>query len=132
MKILVDTCGWIEWLTDGQLRKQYEPYFNKLNSMIAPTSVQFELYKWVARKKGIQQALETIALTEQAEIIPLSTSIALSAADFSAEHKLSFAYAIIYASAQFHKASLITSDDHFKGLSDVIFIEKKIRRSLLL
>lgn len=125
MKILVDTCGWIEWLTDGQLREQYEPSFNQLNSMIVPTSVQFELYKWVVRKKGVQQALEAIALTEQAEIIPLSTSIALSAADFSAEHKLSFADAIIYASAQFHKATLVTSDDHFKGLSGVVFIEKR-------
>jgi predicted nucleic acid-binding protein len=93
--------------------------------MIVPTSVQFELYKWVVRKQGIQPALEAIALTEQAKVIPLSINIALSAADFSAEHKLSFADAIIYASSQFHKAPLITSDDHFKGLSDVVYFEKK-------
>ena len=122
--ILVDTCGWIEWLTNGVLSEQYESYFNQVDSMIVPTSIQFELYKWVARKKSIQYALEAIALTEQAQVIPLSTSIALSAADFSAEHKLSFADAIIYATAQHYHAKLITSDDHFKNLSDVVYFKK--------
>ena len=82
--ILVDTCGWIEWLTNGVLSSQYEPYFNQVDSMLVPTSLQFELYKWVTRKKGIQPALEAIALTEQARVIPLSTAIALAAADISA------------------------------------------------
>jgi predicted nucleic acid-binding protein len=122
--ILVDTCGWIEWLTNGVLSSQYEPYFNQVDSMLVPTSVQFELYKWVTRKKGIQPALEAIALTEQARVVPLSTGIALAAADFTAEHKLSFADSIIYASAQFHQAELITSDNHFKGLPDVRYFEK--------
>ena len=122
--ILVDTCGWIEWLTNGVLSSQYEPYFNQVDSMLVPTSLQFELYKWVTRKKGIQPALEAIALTEQARVIPLSTAIALAAADISAEHKLSFADSIIYATAQFHQAELMTSDNHFKGLPDVGYFEK--------
>ncbi len=122
--ILVDTCGWIEWLTDGELSEQYAPYFKQINTMIVPTSVQFELYKWVVRKKSIYQALESIALTEQANVVPLSTPIALLAADLSAEYKLSFADSIIYASTQFHKATLITSDDHFKNLADVVYFEK--------
>ncbi len=78
--ILVDTCGWIEWLTDGNLADQYEPCFEDVTQSIVPTSVQFELYKWVARKEGEQRALEAVALTEQALVVPLSTSIALLAA----------------------------------------------------
>ena len=61
--VLVDTCGWIEWLTNGQLSDRYEPFFYQVDSMIVPTSVQFELYKWVVRVSTIQQALKTIALT---------------------------------------------------------------------
>ena len=72
-----------------------------------PTSVQFELYKWVARKQNVQTALEAVALTEQAEVVPLSTAIALQAADSSAEYSLSFADSIIYATARFHNARLI-------------------------
>jgi len=64
--ILVDTCGWIEWLTNGPLCSKYEAYFDHVESMIVPTSVQFELYKWVARQKGVQPDQEshpTIFLT---------------------------------------------------------------------
>lgn len=122
---LIDTCGWIEWLTNGTISHQYETYFKQVDSMIVPTSIQYELYKWVTRNSGTQQALETIALTEQAKVIPLTTAIALSAADFSAEYKLSFADAIIYATAQFCQAELITSDNHFEELPEVVYFQKR-------
>lgn len=122
--VLVDTCGWIEWLTGGTLSDSYEPYFNRIAAMIVPTSVQYELYKWVAREKGIQLALEAVALTEQATVVPLSSAIALSAADFSMEHNLSFADSIIYATARFYQAELITSGDHFQGLPTVQYFPK--------
>ena len=48
--VLVDTCGWIEWLTGGTLSDSYEPYFDHIAAMIVPTSVQYELYKWVVRE----------------------------------------------------------------------------------
>jgi predicted nucleic acid-binding protein len=92
--ILIDTCGWIEWLTDGQLCAQFEPYFGQIKSVIVPTSVQYELYKWTARKRDIQTALEAVAMTEQGRVAPLSTAIALLAADLSTEYALSFADAI--------------------------------------
>ena len=123
--MLVDTCGWIEWLTAGYLVKKYEPFFGHIETMLVPTSVQFELYKWVKREHNVQKALEVIALTEQATVIPLTTGIALSAADFATQNKLSFADAIIYATAQFHEVKLITSDDHFEYLPDVVFFRKK-------
>ncbi len=123
-KILVDTCGWIEWLTDGVLSDKYEHYLKTIERVIVPTSVQFELYKWVSKQRSTQAAIEVVALTEQAQVIALSTPIALLAADLANEHKLSFADSIIYASSQFHQAELITSDSHFKNLQDVIYFEK--------
>ena len=124
--MLVDTCGWIEWLTAGSLAKKYEPFLSQIEAVLVPTSVQFELYKWVKREHDVQKALEVIALTEQANVIPLTTGIALSAADFATQHKLSFADAIIYATAQFHEAELVTSDDHFEDLPDVVFFRKTL------
>lgn len=26
MKVVVDTCGWIEWLTDDELADKFAPY----------------------------------------------------------------------------------------------------------
>jgi predicted nucleic acid-binding protein len=122
--VLVDTCGWIEWLTNGALADKYEPYFNNIESMLVPTSVQFELYKWVARNYTVQLALEAIALTEQALVMPLTTKIALLAADLAIEHKLSFADSIIYATAQSHAADLATSDEHFSHLQAIVYFKK--------
>lgn len=121
---LIDTCGWIEWLTDGSLSEEYKPYFSHIETIIVPTSVQYELYKWVTRQASLQQALEAIAITEQARIITLTTSISLSAADISTQYQLSFADAIIYATAQFYQAELITSDSHFKNLQGVKYFKK--------
>jgi predicted nucleic acid-binding protein len=123
--MVLDTCGWIEWLADGPLCAQFEPYFSQIESLIVPTSVQYELYKWTARKRDIQTALEAAAMTEQGSVAPLTTAIALLAADLSAEYALSFADSIIYATARFHDALLVTSDAHFEGLPGVKLFSKQ-------
>lgn len=125
MAYVVDTCGWIEWLTDGILAEKFSPYLDSLGELYVPTSIQFELYKWVKREASEEQALEVIALTEQGVVTPLDTAISLAAAEFSARYKLSFADAIIYATAQQMSVKLVTSDDHFEGLPDVIYFSKK-------
>ena len=125
MVCLVDTCGWIEWLTDGLLADVFEPYLNDPAELIIPTTLQFELYKWAKREKGEIEALEVIALTEQGWVIPLTTRLSLYAADMALQHRLSFADAIIYASARQFDVQLITADDHFKDLPEVIFFSKK-------
>lgn len=125
MAFLVDTCGWIEWLIDGALANAFEPYLETPAELIIPTTLQFELYKWAKREKGEVPALETVALTEQGQVIALNTSLSLYAADLALQHKLSFADAIIYATAQYCDAPLITADDHFEGLQGVVYFSKK-------
>ena len=125
MPVLVDTCGWIEWLTDGPLAERYRPYFADAPSLLVPTCLQFELYKWAKRERGEAVALEAVALTEQAQVVPLTTAIALHAADLALQHRLSFADALIFATASQHQATLVTSDEHFAGLPGVVFFEKR-------
>lgn len=122
---VIDTCGWIEWLTDGVLVTDYEPWLTDLSQVYVPTSIQYELYKWVKREHSEVTALEVIALTEQGITVSLDTSISLLAADLAVTHNLSFADSIIYATAQQMDVQLITSDSHFEGLSDVIYFNKQ-------
>ncbi|MGZ5054973.1 MAG: PIN domain-containing protein [Methylobacter sp.] len=125
MAALVDTCGWIEWLTDGQLADAFAPYLADPAELIVPTTLQFELYKWAKRERSEVEALDVIALTEQGRILPLTTRLALYAADLALQHQLSFADAIIYTSARMVDLPLITADDHFKDLPEVIYFSKK-------
>jgi predicted nucleic acid-binding protein len=122
---LVDTCGWIEWLTNSQLADAFAPYLADPAELIIPTTLQFELYKWAKREKSEVEALEVIALTEQGQVLPLTTRLSLYAADLALQHRLSFADAIIYASARLSDVPLITADDHFKDLPEVIYFSKK-------
>ena len=124
MTVLVDTCGWIEWLVDGELAERFAPHLLDVEAVVVPTAIQFELYKWVKRERDEVAALEVIGLTEQCRVVPLDTSTALLAADLALEHQLSFADALIYATAQTHEATLVTADDHFEGLAQVEFYQK--------
>jgi predicted nucleic acid-binding protein len=121
---LVDTCGWIEWLTDGPLAATFEPRLLQRGQLVVPTAVQFELYKWVKREHDESRALEVVALTDQAEVVALTSTIALMAGDLALTHSLSFADALIYATALHHGVALVTCDDHFAGLAGVIFHSK--------
>ena len=103
---LVDTCGWIEWLTGGALADSFAPYMRDPADMVVPTTVQYELYKWVKRESDETTAHDTIALADNSLIVPLTTEIALMAADLTLLHKLAFADAVIYASARKHKVEL--------------------------
>ena len=123
-QFLIDTCGWIEWLTNGILVDKFKPYFKQPSNIIVPTILQYELYKWVCREQNETEAQSIIAVTEQSQVIPLDTSLALSAAKFASQHQLSVADAIIYATAKLKKAELITSDNHFLNLPDVCYFSK--------
>ena len=123
--ILVDTGGWIEWLTEGALADSFASYMKDPAELLVPTTVQYELYKWVKRESDENTALDTIALAEDSLVVPLSTDIALVAADLTLSHKLAFADAVIYASARKYNVELVTSDDHFEGLPGVTYFPKK-------
>lgn len=122
--VLVDTCGWIEWLTDSPLAETYAPYLDAADDLLVPTLVQHELYKWLSRERDTPSALSAIAATRSAKVLPLDTSLALLAADVAREFRLATADAIIYATARQHDAKLITSDAHFSNLPDVVFLAK--------
>ena len=121
--VLVDTCGWIEWMMDSALAEAYAPHLAD-ESLVVPTLVQHELYKWLCREADTATALAAIAAAQQAKVVPLDTSLALLAADIGREHKLAMADAIIYATARQYHATLVTSDAHFESLPQVLFYPK--------
>lgn len=122
--VLVDTCGWIEWLVDGPLADRFAPHLADPADLVVPTLVQFELYRWLCRERDENFALEVIGVTEQGRVAPLDTPLALLAADLSAQHQLAMADACIYATARQSGVDLVTSDAHFKALPGVVHLAK--------
>jgi len=127
MKVVVDTCGWIEWLTDGTLANKFAPFLKNSKQLVVPTLIQYELFKWVCRERDESAAYEVIALTQQSEIVVIDTSLALFGAEVSREYRLAMADALVYATALLNNAKVITSDNHFSSLAHVEYFAKLVK-----
>ncbi|MGE3920141.1 MAG: type II toxin-antitoxin system VapC family toxin [Gammaproteobacteria bacterium] len=124
MKYVVDTCGWIEWLTEGKLCSEFYKYLKHPQHLLIPTIVQYELYKWITKNRDENLALQIIAVTEQSEVISLDQTHTLLAADVALSRRLAMADAIVYATALQSNATLVTCDSHFSELPKILYIKK--------
>ena len=119
MRVVLDTCCWIEWLTDGRLSDRFAPFLTEPESLIVPTGVQYELHRWVCRERDEATAMEVIGVTEQGTVAPLDTPLALLASELAATHGLAMADAVVYATSQQAGTDLVTCDARFETLPDV-------------
>ena len=120
---LVDTSAWIEWILGSPTGARLRPEIPEVESWLVPTMVQLELAKWLARNLE-RDADNIIAVSRNRIVVPMTTRIALLAAEICANHKLATADAVIYATAQEYGADLLTCDAHFRDLPGVILVEK--------
>ena len=121
---VVDSSAWIEWLAGSPLGKKLGQEWPAKADCVVPTIVQLELAKWLVRELGEGSCDAVIAYTKTCVVVPLDTNIALLAEALHRQYKLATADAIVYATAQFIGAELLTCDAHFKGLPGVVLRPK--------
>lgn len=120
--VLVDSCGWIEFFTNGPRAAEYSKYLKNPSKVITPTIILYEVYKKIKKERTEDAALLAVSLINKTRLIPLTESIALTAADLSLKYSLPMADAIVYATAFEEKCQIITNDIHFKDIERVVFI----------
>jgi predicted nucleic acid-binding protein len=123
VKILLDSSGWIEFFTDGPLADRYAQYLAPKYQLITPTIVLYEVYKKIKRERGEETALLFAGRLSATEVIQLTESIALLAADLSLRHGLAMADAIVYATARDQEAEVVTGDADLKSLPGVVYVK---------
>lgn len=128
-RYVIDTCGWIEAAAGGAMGQAFLPYLEPLDSLIMPTVVIYEAFRWGCRERSEAWAMELTGLLEQAQVVPLSPALALQAATLATVHRLAMADAIIYGTAQALHAELVTCDAHFSGLAGVRYLPKVTDKS---
>jgi uncharacterized protein len=124
---VVDTSAWIEWLMDTNTASAVGQHMPERGNWLVPTIVQLELVKWLQRNFHVAETDGFIAFTQLCMIEPLTTNIAISAAELCVTKKLATADAIIYATALENDAELLTCDAHFKDLPNVIYVPKVLQ-----
>ena len=120
-----DNIPWLEVLTDGPLASRYASYLKDPDRVITPVVVLFEVYKWVKRERSEEEALIAAAQIEKTRVVPLTSTVALTAADLGLEHGLAFADSVVYSTALLNRAELVTSDRDFASLPGVRYLEKR-------
>ena len=123
--IVVDSSGWLEFLTDGVLADEFAPYLRQPIQVVTPTIVVYEVYKHAKRLLSEEDAVNAVAAMQKTRIVPLSDELALTAADVSLAYKLPMADAIVLATAQAHDAEVVSSDIDFANIPGVTYIPKK-------
>ena len=127
MTVLIDSSGWIEYFSKGRNAERFAAYVEKAtpSHCITPTIVLYEVQKGVKRACGEEIADKAAAyLFTSTTLIELSAELALEAANQSMKLGLTMADAIIKTTADAYQATIVTGDKDFKGLSNVILIEK--------
>lgn len=122
--MVVDSSGWLEFLTDGPLANEYARRLRQPAAVITPTIVMYEVYKHSKRLRGEDGALDAVAAMQKTRVVPLNDELALVAADLSLEHKLPMADAIVLATARLYEAEVVTSDADFEDVAGVTYIPK--------
>ena len=123
MKVLLDSSGWIEFFTGGPLADRYAAYLASRYQLITPTVVLYEVYKKIKRERGEEAALLFAGRLSATQVVQLTESIALLAADLSLRHGLAMADAIVYATAKDQEAEVVTGDADLKDLPGVIYVK---------
>ena len=124
---LIDTCGWIEYLSDSTLSDSFSPFIESAtpDRCFTPTMIIYEVYKRITSVYNEEEAMKAVAhIKNCTSVLDMTESIAISAADLSLKHRIPMADSIILATAKSKGASIITSDTDFKELENVHYFDK--------
>jgi len=121
---IVDSCGWLEFFADGPNAEHFSPIIQDTRNLIVPTISLTEVFRRILQQKDEDLAIQAIALMHQGNVVELSSSIAVTAAQLGTQHKLPLADSIIYSTAKHYKALIYTQDADFENLSNVYYIKK--------
>jgi predicted nucleic acid-binding protein len=121
---LVDSSGWLEFFSDGKNADTFSVPLYDVENLIVPTISIYEVFKVVLREKGENEALQTVAVMIQGNVIDLSFEISIQAAKFSMENKVPMADSIIYTTGKLYNATIWTQDDDFLNLPNVKYFKK--------
>ena len=133
--LIFDSYAWIEFFIGSRLGERVRRYLEEGHEVIVPDIVLAEIARKYWRegfdKKSIGEKLDFIISVS--DVVEIDRKVAILVGDSWKEllenakrqnlkKRPSLADAIILATAKLVKAKVLTGDDHFKGLPEVIFL----------
>jgi predicted nucleic acid-binding protein len=118
MTVTFDSSAWIEYFAGSTKGKRVKEILEGKDPVLTPSICLLEIKnKYLQEEQDFQDRIEFIC--NKSSIIDINTEIALLGADMKKKHKLYTIDALIYATSQLCKSTLLTGDTHFKDLKNV-------------
>lgn len=119
--MVVDSSVFLEIFTDGPKRQRCEKALAG-KQIVVPTLVLFEVYKRLATRHADYETLEAIAALRRFEVVELTATTALGAADLAIKYDLAMADSIVLAHAVERNDTLLTLDNDFHSIDGATVI----------
>ena len=117
----IDSSVWLEYFFNGSFKDIIEGNEMLFISSLSLFEIKKKLIKSGNLPKKVSESIEFVK--ERSLIISIGDEIAEYAADVSNQHNLGAVDALIYASAIKQNAILITLDNDFRGLNNVMILD---------
>jgi predicted nucleic acid-binding protein len=121
---VVDSSGWLEYFAGAANADFFADAIEDTERLVVPTIILYEVYRRVRQQRDVGDALRSLAVMQQGEVVGLTAPVALRAAELGLKHDLPLADSIILATARRFGATLWTQDEDFRGLEDVEYVAK--------
>ncbi len=116
---VVDSSAWLEYLAAGPNAAFFAEAIENVSELVVPTISIYEVFKRIVQQRSENEALQVVAVMQQGRVSEMDSTVALSAARISIDHKLPMADSVMLATAKLNQATLWTQDSHFEGLAGV-------------
>lgn len=130
MSVLVDSCAWIEYFKGSVADRKVKELIENSQEKIIVSMVNIaEVYNSFLRdyphpeNERYAEASKN-AMKKRSYVYDVDEAIAVDSAKIKHEKKWGLGDSMIYATAKREGAKVLTGDPHFKGLNDVILLEK--------
>jgi predicted nucleic acid-binding protein len=121
---VVDSSAWLEYLSDGPRAGDFARPIEATATLIVPVICLYEVCKRVLQQRGVDEALQAVAIMEQGQVVDLDAATAIAAAEISVRLTLPMADSMILAITRRRAATLWTQDADFEGLENVRYFSR--------
>ncbi len=123
MTVLIDSWAWVEYFKGSEAGEKAKEWIEGGERAIISTINIAEVYRWILQSydEATAEAKRRI-MKKRCFVIPVSEGIAVEAAKIRKERKLGLGDAIIYSTAKSENSKILTGDEDFKDLDNVIFV----------
>lgn len=129
MKYVIDSYAWLEYFMGTKVGERVKEIIENSEEKITPTICLAEVYAKTLKVEDQQLAEKQKAfIKEKSAIVFLDEMIAVEAAKVLVNNKKEIdgwgmADSIVYETAIVKKADVVTGDEHFRKLKNVLLIE---------